>query len=46
MINQFKTEYQSLLNGNITYFINWLNTLKGDEIYNFIKWLQDENLKI
>ena len=39
-------QYESFINGNIGLFKRWLNTLNGDEIYNFIKWLQSEGLKI
>lgn len=42
----FLLEYESFKNGNITEFKKWLNSIYGDEIYNFIKWLQAEGLKI
>ena len=42
----FKLEYESLKNGNVEEFKKWLNSIYGNEIYNFIKWLQKEGLKI
>lgn len=39
--------YENKVNGNITEFKTLLKWLaEHDEIYNFIKWLQREDLKI
>lgn len=34
---EFINEYESLKNGNITLFKEWLAILNSQEIYNFIK---------
>lgn len=43
---KFKEEYESFLNGNIYNFKKWLNKLIADDVILFIKWLQNNNLKI
>ena len=40
----FEAIYEQHKNGNITEFKKRLGSMKGDEIYNFIKWLQAERL--
>lgn len=42
----FEEQYESFKNGNITEFIVFLETSDGQHIYNFIKWLQENNLKL
>jgi len=43
---EYSEEYESQQNGNISRFKEWLGNLSGEEIYNFIKWLQAEGLEI
>ncbi len=43
---RFLREYESFKNGNIREFKDFLHKLKGNQIYDFIKWLQSEDLKI
>jgi hypothetical protein len=42
----FKEKYESYGNGNIADFKSYLGSLKGDEIFNFILWLQSEGLEL
>lgn len=45
-LENFYSSYESYVNGNISDFKVWLKSLSGDQVYNFIKWLQDLNLKL
>jgi hypothetical protein len=42
----YSEEYESYKNGNIREFKDFLHKLKGEDVFNFIKWLQLEGLKI
>ena len=42
----FTEQYESLKNGNIREFKDFLDESDGEHIYNFIKWLQAEGLKL
>lgn len=42
----FSAIYEQYKNGNITEFKKRLESMKGKDILNFIKWLQIEGLKL
>ena len=42
----FKEEFESYKNGNITDFKYWLSRLIPENVIYFIKWLQENDLKL
>lgn len=42
----YQERYDSLINGNLSDFKQWLSTLGGEQTFLFIRWLQREGLII
>lgn len=43
---EFKEQFESYKNGNISDFKKWLGNMFGSDVLLFIKWLQSEGLKL